>query len=146
MKTQHLYTYGTLQVAAIIEHIVGRPLVGEPARLAGYARFRVKGRVYPAIVEAAGGEVSGVLYAGLEAAELERLDFYEGELYERREVSVGEGPAQRTAATYVLRPEHRHELSDEPWDLEGFLRDHLDDYIAIVAETSQAPPGALRRA
>ncbi len=139
MKTEHLYTYGTLQVPAIIGHIVGRPLAGVPARLEGYARFRVRGRVYPAIVGAAGGEVSGMLYAGLEAAELERLDFYEGELYERREVSVWEGAVAQRAATYVLRPELRHELSDEPWDFAGFLRDHLDEYLAIVSQTSQAP-------
>jgi gamma-glutamylcyclotransferase (GGCT)/AIG2-like uncharacterized protein YtfP len=139
VKTRELYTYGTLQVAAIIERIVGRPLSGVPARLDGYARFRVRGRVYPAIVEAAGGEVSGVLYAGLEPAELDRLDFYEGDLYERREVSVWAGAVAQRAATYVLRPALRHELSDEPWDLDGFLRDHLDDYLAAVSRTSQAP-------
>lgn len=139
MTTEHLYTYGTLQVPAIIEHIVGRPLTGVPARLDGYARFRVNGRVYPAIVEAAGGEVPGVLYAGLEATELERLDFYEGGLYERREVSVWAAGVVQRAATYVLRPELRHELSDEPWDFAGFLRDHLNEYLAIVAQTAQAP-------
>jgi gamma-glutamylcyclotransferase (GGCT)/AIG2-like uncharacterized protein YtfP len=139
VKTQHLYTYGTLQVAAIIERIVGRALAGEPARLEGYARFRVKGRVYPAIVEAAGCEVPGVLYAGLEAAELDRLDFYEGDLYERREVSVWAGAGVQRAATYVLRSELRHELSDEGWELAGFLRDHLDEYLAIISQTAQAP-------
>jgi gamma-glutamylcyclotransferase (GGCT)/AIG2-like uncharacterized protein YtfP len=126
-------------VAAIIEHIVGRPLAGVPARLEGYARFRVRGRVYPAIVEAAGGEVSGVLYPALLAAELERLDIYEGDLYERREVSVWEGSLEHRAATYVLRPELRHELSDEPWDLATFTRDHLEEYLAIVSQTSRAP-------
>jgi hypothetical protein len=139
MTIQHLYTYGTLQVAAIIEHIVGRPLSGVPARLEGYARFRVRGRVYPAIVAAAGSEVPGVLYTGLDAAELERLDFYEGDLYERREVAVWAGAVAQRAATYVLRPELRHELSDEPWDFAGFLRDHLDDYLATVSQTSRAP-------
>lgn len=139
MTTEHLYTYGTLQVGAIIEHIVGRPLAGVPARLDDYARFRVRGRVYPAIVEAAGSQVSGVLYVGLEAAELERLDYYEGDLYERREVCVWAGPVAHRAATYVLRPELRHELSDEPWDFVGFLRDHLETYLAQVSATSRAP-------
>jgi gamma-glutamylcyclotransferase (GGCT)/AIG2-like uncharacterized protein YtfP len=110
-----------------------------PARLEGYARFRVRGRVYPAIVEAAGGEVHGVLYPGLLAAELDQLDFYEGELYERREVAVWEGSLEHRAATYVLRPEFRHELSDEAWELAAFVRDHLDEYIDIVSRTSRAP-------
>lgn len=139
MTTRNLYTYGTLQAPSIIELIVGRPLVGVAARLDGYARFRVEGRVYPAIVEAPGGAVPGVLYADLEATELDRLDVYEGPLYERREVSVWVGPAATAAATYVLRPELRHRLSDEPWDYEAFLRDHLDDYLALISQTSRAP-------
>jgi gamma-glutamylcyclotransferase (GGCT)/AIG2-like uncharacterized protein YtfP len=139
VKTELLYTYGTLQVGAIIEHIVGRPVAGVPARLEGYARFRVNGRVYPAIVEAAGSEVWGVLYTGLDAAELARLDDYEGELYERREVCVWAGGVAHRAATYVLRPGSRHELSGEPWDFAGFLRDHLQAYLALIAETSRAP-------
>jgi hypothetical protein len=139
VNTQHLYTYGTLQAASIIEHIVGRPLSGVPARLEGYARFRVRERAYPAIVEAVGAEVEGVLYAGLDAAELERLDVYEGDLYERRDVSVWVGSMAERAVTYVLRAELRHQLSDEPWDFAGFLRDHLDDYLALISQTSRAP-------
>jgi gamma-glutamylcyclotransferase (GGCT)/AIG2-like uncharacterized protein YtfP len=139
VKTELLYTYGTLQVGAIIEQIVGRPVAGVPARLEGYARFRVSGRVYPAIVQAAGSEVCGVLYAGLEAAELARLDAYEGDLYERREVSVWAGPVAHRALTYVLRPGFQHELSHEPWDLAVFLRDHLQAYLALIAQTSRAP-------
>ncbi|HTV25296.1 MAG TPA: gamma-glutamylcyclotransferase family protein [Polyangiaceae bacterium] len=139
MTTQHLYTYGTLQVAAIIEHIVGRPLRGVAARLDGYQRYRVADRVYPAIVEAVGGQVPGVLYADLEAVELERLDLYEGDLYERREVVVWVGPARLSAATYVIRSELQHRLSTEPWDWAGFLRDHLDEYLALITKTSRAP-------
>lgn len=139
MTTHQLFAYGTLQVPAIVAQIVGRPLAGVPARLDGYARYRVEGRVYPAVVEAAAGEVAGILYAGLDAAELERLDIYEGDLYERREVAVCVGPVLARAATYVLRPELRHHLSDEPWDLERFWREHLDDYLSLVSRTSRAP-------
>ena len=139
MKTQHLYAYGTLQAASIIEHIVARSLRGVAARLEGYARYRIADRVYPAIVEAPAGEVSGMLYADLDAVELDRLDAYEGALYQRRDVSVWVGRIATPAVTYLLRPEFRHRLSDEPWDLEAFLRDHLDEYLALVSATSRAP-------
>jgi gamma-glutamylcyclotransferase (GGCT)/AIG2-like uncharacterized protein YtfP len=118
---------------------VGRQLRGTAARLGGYARYRIKDRVYPAIVESAGGDVPGVLYPDLDAAELDRLDRYEGALYERREVSVWVGSVATPAATYVLRPEFRHRLSDEPWDLAAFLRDHLDEYLVLVSQTARAP-------
>jgi gamma-glutamylcyclotransferase (GGCT)/AIG2-like uncharacterized protein YtfP len=139
MSTSALYAYGTLQVPDIIAHIVGRRLAGRPARLFGYARYRISDRVYPAIVPAAGADVVGILYSGLDAAELTRLDDYEGDIYERRELSVLVGDANVAACTYVLRPQHLHRLSGEPWDLLQFERDHLQSYLAWVSETSRAP-------
>lgn len=129
MKKHSLYTYGTLQVGALIGQIVGRPLVGVAARLEGYVRYRVAGRVYPAIVEAAGAEVPGVVYAELGADDLERLDRYEGGLYARRELPVWVGEDAIVASTYVLRPEFEHRLSSEPWELEEFVREHLESYL-----------------
>jgi gamma-glutamylcyclotransferase (GGCT)/AIG2-like uncharacterized protein YtfP len=137
--SHHLYAYGTLQNRAVIALIVGRELVGNPARLAGYARFCIIGRVYPAIVAAPTGEVDGVVYSDLDAAEVERLDLYEGDLYERRELPVRAGDRVITAHCYVLRPEHGHHLSSESWDLAAFERDHLADYLARVSLTARAP-------
>jgi gamma-glutamylcyclotransferase (GGCT)/AIG2-like uncharacterized protein YtfP len=137
--SHHLYAYGTLQVPAIMAHVVGRELVGRPARLRNYVRYRIEDRPYPAIVEAPGGEVDGVVYWGVEAAELERLDSYEGHFYERREVTVWIGDRSIAADTYVLRSEHAHRLSSEPWDLARFEREHLDSYLSWVRRTSRAP-------
>lgn len=139
MSSSALYTYGTLQVPDIIGLIVGRPLSGQPARLLDYVRYRIQDRVYPAIVPAAGGDVPGLLYPGLDPAELERLDVYEGEIYERRAIEVLVDGASVAACTYVLRPEHHHRLSQDPWDLELFVREHLASYRARVALTFRAP-------
>jgi gamma-glutamylcyclotransferase (GGCT)/AIG2-like uncharacterized protein YtfP len=139
MTVHHLYAYGTLQVGAIFAQIVGRAIEGRAATLAGYARYRISDRVYPAIVEAPGNEVPGVVYLGLTAEELARLDVYEGHLYERREVRVWEGAGTLLVDTYVLRSEHRHRLSSEPWDRERFEREHLASYLADISTTSRAP-------
>ncbi len=139
MTIHHLYAYGTLQVGAIFAQIVGRVIEGRPATLAGYARYCISDRVYPAIVEAPGSEVPGVVYLGLTAEEVQRLDVYEGHLYERREVRVWQENGTLLAETYVLRPEHRHRLSSEAWDRERFERVHLASYLAAVSQTSRAP-------
>ena len=85
--------------------------------------------MFPAIVEAAGAEVPGVVYAELGADDLERLDRYEGGLYARRELPVWVGEDAIVASTYVLRPEFEHRLSSEPWELEEFVREHLESYL-----------------
>lgn len=135
----HLYTYGTLQLPAIMSQIVGRALLGRPARLSGYARYRIRDRVYPAIIEAPGAELAGVVYELLQPRELARLDDYEGAMYERRVVAVELGGACIEANAYVLRPEHVHRLSAEPWDLGHFEREHLASYLARISVTLRAP-------
>jgi hypothetical protein len=139
MTTHRLYAYGTLQLTPIISLIVGRPLEGQPATLSGYARYRIADRVYPGIVEATGGSVSGVMYAGLDATEMDRLDTYEGPLYERRDLLVEVGGALIPACTYVLRPEHAQRLSTESWDIAQFRREHLEGYLARISTTYRAP-------
>ena len=139
MTPAHLYTYGTLQLPQIMSQIVGRPALGRPARLAGFARFRIRDRVYPAIVESPGAEVDGVVYEGLTAEELVRLDDYEGPIYERRAVEIEVVGAALAACTYVLRPEHMTRLSREPWDLARFEREHLASYLARISITLRAP-------
>jgi gamma-glutamylcyclotransferase (GGCT)/AIG2-like uncharacterized protein YtfP len=139
MTPPHLYTYGTLQLPQIMSQIVGRPVLGRPARLSGFARYCIRDRVYPAIVESPGSEVGGVVYEGLAGEELARLDDYEGPIYERRTVEIEVAGACLSAATYVLRPEHRARLSREPWDLAHFEREHLESYLARISVTLRAP-------
>jgi gamma-glutamylcyclotransferase (GGCT)/AIG2-like uncharacterized protein YtfP len=139
MSQQCLFTYGTLQVSEIFEHIVGRALASCPALLEGYARYRVDQRVYPAIVRQAGARVPGLLYSGLDARELEHLDVYEGELYERTRLEVHVASGMIEAWTYVLGDAHLGQLAPDPWDLETFQRDHLASYLARVAVTRRAP-------
>jgi gamma-glutamylcyclotransferase (GGCT)/AIG2-like uncharacterized protein YtfP len=114
-------------------------LLGAPASLPGYVRYRIIDRVYPAIVAAPGWEVPGLLYSAIDADELQRLDDYEGPLYERRIVSVRGPEGALDVSTYVLRAQHGHRLSREPWDLDEFERDHLESYLERISATARAP-------
>lgn len=132
MKAHYLYAYGTLQVPAIFQHVMGRLIEGQPATLQGYARYRVSARAYPAVVAQAGGCVQGLVYAGLSSRELGRLDAYEGELYERQLLPLSTHSARVDAHVYVFRSDQRHRLSSQPWDLELFTRDHLAQYLERI--------------
>jgi len=134
-----LFTYGTLQNADVFAQVVGRSWLSSPARLEGYARYRVNHKPYPAIVAEPGAQVHGALYSGVTPLELERLDDYEGELYERRSLRVWVGTQALEAFTYLLRQEYRALLSAEAWELADFEREHLASYLSRISLTRRAP-------
>jgi gamma-glutamylcyclotransferase (GGCT)/AIG2-like uncharacterized protein YtfP len=139
MTEWYLFAYGTLQLPVILEAIVGGHWQGRPALLQGYARYRVRGKPYPAIVAEPGGNVAGLLYQGVGATEIEQLDRYEGDLYERHELDVRVDGATLRALTYVLRAPHRALLSNESWELDAFEREHLTSYLQGISVTRRAP-------
>jgi gamma-glutamylcyclotransferase (GGCT)/AIG2-like uncharacterized protein YtfP len=134
-----LFVYGTLQLPDILHAVVGERWQGTAAVLDGYARYRVRGKPYPAIVAAPSGSVSGLLYSEVGALELEQLDRYEGELYERRTLGVRVGGSTLSAFGYVLGDRHHSLLSTESWDLAAFERDHLAEYLGRISLTRRAP-------
>jgi gamma-glutamylcyclotransferase (GGCT)/AIG2-like uncharacterized protein YtfP len=135
----NLFTYGTLQNAEVLAQVVGRSWPSSPALLDGYARYRVNDKPYPAIVEQPGAQVQGSLYSGVTQRELERLDDYEGELYERCSLRVWVGTQAMDAFTYLLRAEYRALLSAELWELADFEREHLASYLSRISVTGRAP-------
>lgn len=115
-----LFVYGTLMLPEIMLAVSGHPGPGEHAILHRYRRRLVAGEVYPAIVEAAGETVDGLVYRGLDGRQLARLDRFEGEMYRRVRVEVLVGVTVMQAQVYVLKPRFCHRLSDQAWSLQDF--------------------------
>jgi len=132
MRQHQLYAYGTLQLPEVLEQVIGRRVESRHAVLDGYACYRLRNRVYPGIVERSGERVTGVVYSGIDAHEIEQLDAYEGSFYERRTLTLRADGGQIEALGYVLGSEHRGQLSKDAWDLEAFRREHLADYLKLV--------------
>lgn len=126
-----LFAYGTLQVASVFRAVTGIELTPEPATLPGYRCRRLAGRTFPGIVPDPKHETSGTFYRGIDDDVLERLDAFEDDFYERRAVDVAVGGDSARAWVYVVALGHRDLLSDEPWDLERFVRDDLDTFLRI---------------
>jgi gamma-glutamylcyclotransferase (GGCT)/AIG2-like uncharacterized protein YtfP len=98
-----LFVYGTLMTPAVLDAVCGRALPRAAGTLAGYARYRLRRRVYPAIVGEHGASTTGLLCEGLDEFLWQRLDAWESPLYRRERVLVSDaGGGERTAHTYVL--------------------------------------------
>lgn len=125
-----LFCYGTLCIPAVMRQVIGRVPESISCSLLGYACYSLTGLVYPGIVPEKGARVSGVLYQGLNRAQLTKLDAYEGEQYRRQRVrvDVAQGQAEQ-AWTYTLQPRYYHRIAGKGWSLEQFRREQLAQYL-----------------
>jgi gamma-glutamylcyclotransferase (GGCT)/AIG2-like uncharacterized protein YtfP len=125
-----LFCYGTLQFPSVLNEVTGLWLEALPAVLDDHACFAVRGEVYPGIIPRPGATTNGVVYSGLGTVHLQRLDAFEGDLYERRRVCVSNASGDPLQAwTYVVAPRHRRRLAREPWDREAFETGHLRHFV-----------------
>jgi hypothetical protein len=85
------FFYGTLCDADVQRLVLGYrpgPRQLRPARLPGYRRKRARGRSYPVLLRAAGGQVAGLLFRPARASDAARLSAYEGPEYVTRILPV----------------------------------------------------------
>ena len=100
------------------------------AILRGYACLAVKGESYPGIIPTTDAVTKGILYFDVDELSLERLDAFEGNLYQRTMVRIEtEEKEIRDAETYVIKPEYRGYLSWEAWDVQKFIRKDLETFL-----------------
>ena len=120
---ENLFAYGTLMCEDIMEEVSGCRLPRASGTLRAYCRRSVKGERFPALLADEGGSVQGVVYRKVPAWAWERLDRFEGEMYERRVVQIElEEGAMVPAAAYVVKPEFVDQLDPFDWDFADFLR------------------------
>ena len=100
-SSHRLFVYGTLADPAVCARLLGRVPRPVPARLRGYARHEVRGEAYPAIVAKSNGLVKGLIYENISQVEVDALDTYEGDEYERIGVFVETEAGQARAWVYV---------------------------------------------
>ena len=108
------------------------------AVLNGYDRKRVRGESYPVIYPSSiHSQVPGIVYFDVSAADLEKLDIFEGEYYDRKNELVATREGKMISATvYVLRAEYYPLISFEEWDAAHFekvdMQRFIDSYIGFL--------------
>jgi gamma-glutamylcyclotransferase (GGCT)/AIG2-like uncharacterized protein YtfP len=126
-RVMNLFAYGTLMWPEVLEAVIGRPLSGTPAVLRGFVRIRVKGELYPALLDSHCNDVvEGMLYRDLTEKEFRSLDRFEGGEYDRKEVCVG----AEQAHTYVLSHTWRHIADPRPWRPEDMREEYITAFCS----------------
>lgn len=130
-----VFVYGTLLNDEVLKILLGHIPTKRVAELHGYKRVQVIGQRYPAILRDANSKVEGALLTELSDTDLQRLDEYEAEQYERIAAFVSvAGGERRECMTYVFRPEYSSLLSSEAWSNESFRAKYLQRFLKEIKE------------
>ncbi len=144
MDLMNIFTYGSLMFPAVMKAVTGREFSSRNARVKNHARFRVKGESYPGLTPLEGAFTEGALYIGVDVLSVRRLDDFEGELYERSEISADALDGESLIAhAYLIKPQYRDRLSSDQWDPERFEKADLIDFMASYRgfhRTDQSDP------
>jgi gamma-glutamylcyclotransferase (GGCT)/AIG2-like uncharacterized protein YtfP len=120
-----VFTYGSLMFPEVWQRVVRGSYGFAPVVAQGYRRFAVQGYLYPGMIAQAGAHVAGLVYFDVDAADLARLDAFEGDEYRREIVHVIADPGMSIpVSAYLYSPAEK--LSKLAWhpeefDLQGFL-------------------------
>ncbi|UCE62621.1 MAG: gamma-glutamylcyclotransferase [Nitrospirota bacterium] len=131
MSSVFVFAYGTLEVPAVMEAVTGWVFDSAEAIAEDYARFLLKGRIYPGMTPVSGETTGGRVYFEVTQQALMLLDKFEDEIYVRQSIAVrtDEGHWYHAYA-YIIEPKDREVLSVHPWIREKFVEDHLTAYLA----------------
>jgi gamma-glutamylcyclotransferase (GGCT)/AIG2-like uncharacterized protein YtfP len=126
-----IFTYGSLMYPAVWRRVVSGDYASCAATLHGYARRRIRGELYPALIRAVPeSAVAGILYRDVSAADVAALDHFEGEgeAYSRIPVRVDlAGGGTVEAWTYLYLLSATGEESD--WEPERFETRDLPRFL-----------------
>lgn len=137
----NIFTYGSLMFDEVWRQVVNGRYRSAAATLHHHQRHALTGLSYPGVVAAPGAQVAGRLYLDVSAADIARLDAFEGAEYRRDalQVMLADGEAV-SAWTYLWLDSQR--LSGQPWQSEAFrLREFLQTYPP-AAVNPDATPGS----
>ena len=121
MTGNNLFAYGTLMCEDIMHEVAGELFERVPGTISGFSRYRVRGETYPGLVPQEGGSVDGVLYLNITRSAWERLDRFEGAMYETVTLPVVCNGKIIAAESYIVKPAFRHLLENTLWDFSLFL-------------------------
>lgn len=118
-----VFTYGSLMCNDIMFGVSGCEAESCMGTLKNYYRSKIKNEEYPGILPRAKSEVAGILYFDLPDSAIARLDVFEGEYYDRRDVQIWtDENVVHAAMTYVIKPQYYTLLTYSEWSYSQFLK------------------------
>lgn len=128
---QNIFVYGTLQSPEIVKKLTGKSFKITPAVLPGYKLCCIKNCDYPAVIQHNDMETNGFVLENVDDLSIDIISYYEGDEYEKRQVTVNMNGKSKDVLTFVWVNENVF-LENKDWNLQNFKRTRLDYYLNEV--------------
>ncbi|KAG5031054.1 AIG2-like protein D [Glycine soja] len=131
--THNVFVYGSLLADEVVHTLLKRVPPTAPAILHDYHRFKIKGRVYPAILPVQNNKVYGRVLLGISGVELDILDEFEDVEYTRTDVGVSlkDKSEKLQVCAYVWSNPNDPNLYAE-WNFEEWKQVHMNDFVKMT--------------
>ncbi len=125
----NVFTYGSLMFAPVWERVVRGKYKNALARLDGHSRHALVGETYPGVRINSAAQVSGRVYFDVDAADVARLDDFEGDNYDRLITPVQLESGETVDAGFYL---YKGPLAftSQDWDPHWFDREGMAVFLA----------------
>lgn len=147
LQPRPLFVYGTLRALPLLAWALTGDArktnqvvaIARDATVAGYSRFSLYHRDYPAVIPSLDSEakVDGYLLQLETMTQRRKLDDFEGEVYKPTPVFAhivdASGGSQIVDADMYVWGGDMDEVSDVPWSLDAFIKERLEDWIELFA-------------
>ncbi|XP_026404879.1 AIG2-like protein D [Papaver somniferum] len=129
-----VFVYGSLLADDVVKALLNRVPQNSAAILDNFKRFSIKGRVYPAIRPVENTKVTGRVLLDITDSELDILDIFEDEEYERSTVDVSliDTSKKVRSYTYVWVNKNDPNLYGE-WNFEEWEQLHKNGFLKMTS-------------
>ena len=128
LMIKKIFVYGTLQFPEILKRLTGKTFSLKPAILNNFQRCCIKDCDYPALIQSSGAKTEGFILEDMDDISLKAIDIFEGDEYEKKEVTVNVDCEKVEAIVYVWNAE-RDKLLGRDWDAALFEKTFLHKYL-----------------
>ena len=127
----NIFTYGSLMFSTVWDRVVSGNYLASSAVLQGYTRRAVVGKDYPVAFAANRQDaIQGIVYYDVEPDDVHRLDYFEGDYYQRISVELDLPQLGKTTAdVYIVKQRHQRIISDQAWDPDHFQQNALSEFM-----------------
>jgi gamma-glutamylcyclotransferase (GGCT)/AIG2-like uncharacterized protein YtfP len=130
-----VFTYGSLMFAPVWTHVVRGHYASAVASALGVRRGAVTGEHYPGCRRDDHARTQGQVYFNVNAADMKRLDTFEGAHYWRESILIATDDRQ-TLPAWIYLYKMPEKLSTADWSPTQFEREGMAKFLATYTPTT----------